>query len=130
MRSFLLLFMLLLANCGLKTNLIVYDDSAPEPELVKVSSLVDGDMLSLNLDMQGGVGAVLYQIDRAEVVPDCQCINKWLRFYESSASTQRSGLKRHIKLRQSEITYAFRVRAVDSLGRKSAWSKVFKARAK
>ena len=126
----LLIALLLFGACGKKTALIVYDDSAPEPVLESVASSVSANVLSLSLDMSGGGGAVSYQIDRAEVDPSCQCINNWLRFYESSASSQRSGLKRRVKLSYPDKIYAFRVRVVDSLGRKSAWSKVIKAKAK
>ena len=126
----LLLALLLFGACGKKTALIVYDDSTPAPKLANVSSVVEGDVLSLTLNISNGGGAVLYQIDRAEVDPTCRCIDHWFRFYESSGNAQRSGLQRNIKLRQPSTTYAFRVRAVDSLGRKSDWSKVFKAKAK
>ena len=118
-----------LVGCGLKTNLVVYDDSAPMPQIANLSYQVHGDMLDLALDIAGGSGAVFYQIDRTEVEPDCQCIGHWLRYYESSASTQRQGLVRHIKLRKSNVVYAFRLRVKDSLGRVSGWSQILKASA-
>ena len=121
-----MLSIVLLGACGKKTGLIVYDDSTPEPTIAALSSEVSGQMLQLQLDIAGGSGAVVYQIDRAKIDPNCQCINNWLRYYESSPSTQRTGLQRNIKIRQPEIAYAFRVRVMDSIGRKSAWSKVIK----
>jgi len=129
MRLLLPLCFLLLSSCGLKTDLVVYDDSAAEPQLARVSYQVVGSVLQLQLNIVGGSGMVLYQIDRAEVEPNCQCIGNWLRYYESSLSTQRMDLKRNIKLRNPQKTYAFRVRVKDELGRKSAWSKVFKVKA-
>jgi len=129
MRLLLPLCFLLFTSCGLKTDLVVYDDSAAEPQLASVSYQVVGQVLQLQLNIVGGSGMVLYQIDRTEVEPGCQCIGNWLRYYESSLSTQRMDLKRNIKLRHPEKTYAFRVRVKDELGRKSAWSKVFKVKA-
>ncbi|MDQ6979904.1 MAG: hypothetical protein Q9M46_00340 [Ghiorsea sp.] len=127
--NFLLAVLLVLAGCGLKTNLVVYDDSAPMPQIANLSYQVHGDKLELALDIAGGSGTVLYQIDRTEVEPDCQCIGHWLRYYESTADTQRKGLVHHIKLRQSNVVYAFRLRVKDSLGRVSGWSQVLKASA-
>jgi len=130
MRSFSLLVIFLLASCGLKTGLVVYDDSAPEPQLASISHQVVGKTVHIQLNITGGSNAVVYQIDRAKVDPDCKCINDWLRYYESSPSTQRNDLTRNIKLRNPDETYAFRVRVMDNLGRKSDWSKVFKVKAK
>lgn len=129
MRFVLPLCLMLLTSCGLKTGLVVYDDSAAEPELAHISYQVLGDVLQLQLNIAGGSGAVLYQIDRTEVEPDCQCIGHWRRYYVSSASAQRLDLKRNIKLRHVDKTYAFRLRVKDELGRVSAWSKVFKVKA-
>ncbi len=129
MRFVLPLCLLLLTHCGLKTDLVVYDDSAPKPQLSHLSYQVSGQVLQLALGIAGGSGAVLYQVDRAMVDPECQCIGNWLRYYESSPSQQRSGLKRNVRLRYPDKIYAFRVRAVDSLGRKSAWSQVIKVKA-
>jgi hypothetical protein len=83
----------------------------------------------LNVGIEGGSGAVFYQVDRAEVDPSCNCIANWLRYYESSPSSQRTHLQHHFKLLRADVVYAFRVRAVDSLGRKTAWSKVMKVEA-
>ncbi len=116
----------LLGACGKKTGLIVYDDSTPEPELTQVSFQTSATTFDLILSIQGGSGAVLYEVDRAEVDPSCNCIADWLRYYESSASAQRVGLEHHFKLSRKGIVYAFRVRAVDSIGRKTTWSKVMK----
>jgi len=124
----LVIALLLLGACGKKTSLIVYDDSAPEPELGQVSAQTSNQKFHLNLTIQGGSGAVLYQVDRAEVDPSCQCIAGWLRYYESSPSMQRNHLQHHFKLQKTDVTYAFRVRAVDNLGRKTAWSKVMKSK--
>jgi hypothetical protein len=125
----LVIVLLLLGACGKKTGLVVYDDSAPEPKLTRVFSSADAQSFHLNVDIEGGSGAVLYQVDRAEVDPSCHCIAQWLRYYESTPSMQHKGLAHHFKIRKQGITYAFRVRAVDSLGRKTAWSKVMKAEA-
>lgn len=123
MKSLVILSLLLFTGCGLKTGLVVYDDSAPLPELTALSYQQEADYLTFQLDILGGGGVVFYQIDRGKVDPDCQCISDWLRFYESSPSQQRIGLKRQIKMRSNAL-YAYRLRAVDSLGRQSAWSKV------
>jgi len=119
--------LLVLAGCGLKTNLVVYDDSAPMPQIANLSYQVHGDRLDLALDIAGGSGTVFYQIDRTEVEPNCQCIGHWLRYYESSPNTQRKGLVRHIKLRKSNVVYAFRLRVKDNLGRVSGWSQILQA---
>lgn len=129
MRFLLPLCFLLFTSCGLKTDLIIYDDSAAEPQLANVSHHVEGKVLQLQLNIVGGSGMVFYQIDRTEVEPGCQCIGHWLRYYESSLSPQRMGLKHNVKLRNPDKTYAFRIRVKDELGRKSAWSNVFKVKA-
>ena len=121
--------LLILAGCGLKTGLVVYDDSAPMPQIANLSYQVHGDKLDLQLDIAGGSGTVFYQIDRTELEPNCQCIGNWLRYYESSANTQRQGLVRHIKLRKSNVVYAFRLRVKDNLGRVSGWSQILKVSA-
>ena len=125
----IVVLLVLLASCGKKTGLIVYDDSAPEPELTQVSFQTSATTFDLFLSIQGGSGAVWYEVDRAEIDPSCNCIAGWLRYYESSPSAQRSGLEHHFKLRMQGMVYAFRVRAVDSIGRKTAWSKVMKTEA-
>jgi len=125
LQSMLVSGLLLLASCGLKTELVVYDDSASLPIISNISFQQQHDKISFKLDVQGGSGAVSYHIDRAIIASDCKCIGHWLRYYESSASNKRLALQRHIKLRPKTM-YAFRLRAVDSLGRKSAWSKVIK----
>ncbi|MDQ7004547.1 MAG: hypothetical protein Q9N67_06390 [Ghiorsea sp.] len=129
MRLFALALIFLLAGCGLKTGLIVYDDLSPEPQLASISHQVIGNAVQIQLSIIGGSDTVVYQIDRAKVDPDCKCVNDWLRYYESSPSTQRHDLKRNIKLQHVDETYAFRVRVMDSLGRKSDWSKVFQVKA-
>jgi len=128
-KVFCLLFLFMISSCGLKTDLVVYDDSAPEPQLSSISYQVAGNVLQLELNVVGGSGAVLYQVDRAEVEPDCQCVGHWLRYYVSSPSLQRNALKRNVKLRHPDKIYAFRVRVKDELGRSSAWSKVIKVKA-
>lgn len=107
----------------------MYDDSISEPQLTQVSSSVDTNTFHLNLGIEDGSGAVFYQVDRAEIDPSCNCIANWLRYFESSPSSQRSNLQHHFKLQRADVAYAFRVRAVDSLGRKTAWSKVMKVEA-
>ncbi|MDQ6989429.1 MAG: hypothetical protein Q9M19_06060 [Mariprofundaceae bacterium] len=124
-----LVLLLLVSGCGLKTGLVVYDDSAPLPSISQLSYQQDDAKITFSLDIKGGSGAVLYQIDRAEIEADCKCVGDWLRYYESSSSEQRLVLQRHIKLRTKQ-NYAFRLRVVDSLGRKSAWSKVIKTKGK
>jgi len=91
-----------------------------------VSYQVTDNMFRMQMDIIGGSGAVMYQVDRAEEEADCKCIGNWLRYYESTASEQRIALTRHIKLRRPHVIYAFRVRAKDTLGRVSVWSKVMK----
>ena len=124
-KRLILLLFLLPAGCGLKTDLVLYDD-APKPKIAALSATVNHAALHLKLDITGGSGAVFYQVDRAEIEPDCQCINHWMRYYESSPSMQRVGLQRNINIRRKGVAYAFRVRAKDSLGRTGPWSKVIK----
>jgi len=120
--------LLALGACGKKTGLIVYDDSTPEPVLTGVSSSSDVEMFHLTLSVQGGSDLILYQVDRAEVDPSCQCISQWLRYYESSPSAKRTNLQHHFKLQRADVAYAYRVRAVDSIGRTTAWSKPMKTK--
>jgi len=127
----LLFSSLLLFGCGQKTGLVVYDDSVPLPTIGKLSieqiQIGKDDVMHFTLDITGGSGAVAYQIDQGDVDSSCECITNWLRYYESSPSIHRSGLTRNIKLRNTNLSHAFRVRVVDSLGRKSVWSKVFRS---
>jgi len=123
----ILLGLFFLAGCGLKTNLVVYDDSAPLPEIAQLSSQMTPKALTIQLDIRGGSGLVFYEVDRTEIEPNCKCIGHWLRYYVSSPSAQRQGLQRHMKLRQGTI-YAYRVRVGDALGRKSVWSKAIKSK--
>ncbi|OIQ01092.1 MAG: hypothetical protein AUK35_00580 [Zetaproteobacteria bacterium CG2_30_46_52] len=116
---------LLLASCGLKTNLIVFDHSVPLPELSALTFVYEKDMLALDISISGGGGAVAYQIDRAEIDPNCACLGNWLRYYESSPNAQREHLQRKLKLR-ADKDFAFRVRVSDALGRLSPWSKVIR----
>ena len=113
--------LLLLSACGLKTDLIVYDDTMMAPKLELVSHAVEGERLTVYLNILEGCNAVFYQVDRAEVDPNCKCLGLWRRYYQSTPSEQRTGLKRVIKLRQDK-EHAYRIRAVDSLGRTSDWS--------
>ncbi len=117
--------MLLLTGCGLKTGLVVYDDSAPMPELSHLNYQLTKENITLSLTIQGGSGAVLYQIDRAVIEQDCKCVGNWLRYYESSPTTTGQLLQRSMKL-HPELFYAFRVRVMDSLGRKSGWSRTIR----
>ncbi|MDX8384357.1 MAG: hypothetical protein R8M45_09765 [Ghiorsea sp.] len=120
----LLALILLVTGCGLKTDVVAYDD-APMPSISQLAHQQRDMEISFELDIQGGSGAVVYQIDRAVIEADCKCIGGWLRYYESSPSNKRLGLQRHIKLRPQKH-YAFRLRAMDSLGRKSVWGNIIR----
>lgn len=121
---------LILTGCGRKEAPQVVVDTAP-PEVVELQSVVSGNSLRLDFRLTGGQGGVGYQIDRAEIDPHCDCPSFWRRYFEAypNAEMRKAAQYKMINLKGGDMEYAFRIRAVDSLGRLSPWSKVIRAKA-
>jgi len=134
MRKFLLLFVItafLLAGCGRKEPPQPMAESAP-PVLISVEHIIAGNSLQLDIKMSGGANGIGYQIDRAEIDPHCNCPGIWRRHHEElpqAKNFKRPSISQLVNLKSSKIEYVFRVRAVDSLGRFSEWSRTIRARA-
>jgi hypothetical protein len=121
---------LILAGCGRKEPPVPMAVSAP-PAIVSMSHDVHVNTLELDLVLTGGgEGGVGYQIDRAPIDPYCKCPGFWRRYLEVPAQPSLVGTKTKvlIDLRGGTIAYAFRIRAVDAIGRLGPWSKIIQAR--
>ena len=122
--------LLALAGCGRKEPPVPMSSSAP-PSIVSMTHDVHVNTLELELVLTGGgEGGVGYQIDRAPIDPYCNCPGFWRRYREVPAQPALVGVntKVLIDLRGGTIAYAFRIRAVDSLGRLGPWSEIIRAR--
>ena len=134
MRKILLILALsalVIAGCGRKEPPQPVADSAP-PAIVSIEHIIAGNSLKLEITLSGGSGGIGYQIDRAEIDPYCKCPGEWRRYVEEVPSPKnfdKSSLQHLINLRSSDVAFAFRVRAVDILGRFSEWSAPIRAQA-
>ena len=121
---------LTLAGCGRKEPPVPVADTAP-PAIVSIKHAVHVNALEVDMVLTAGdPGGVGYQIDRARVDPYCKCVSFWRRYRVEQATPQRVGAKTKvlIDLRGGKFEYAFRIRAVDAMGRLGPWSKVIRAR--
>jgi predicted small lipoprotein YifL len=121
---------LALAGCGRKEPPVPMAVSAP-PAIVSIKHSVHVNTLELDLVLTGGgEGGVGYQIDRAPIDPYCNCPGFWRRYREVPAQRALVGAntKVLIDLRGGTIAYAYRIRAVDAIGRLGPWSKIIQAR--
>jgi predicted small lipoprotein YifL len=122
--------LLALAGCGRKEPPVPMAVSAP-PAIVSIKHSVHVNTLELDLVLTGGgEGGVGYQIDRAPIDPYCNCPGFWRRYREVPAQRALVGAntKVLIDLRGGTIAYAYRIRAVDAIGRLGPWSKIIQAR--
>ena len=126
MRKLLLILSLLLAfsACGRKeAPQPVVEDMGP-PEIVALSHQQNGNIISLDFTLQGGKGGIGYQIERAEMDPYCKCPGMWRMYFEQPtlASQQGKAMSHLLPLKKIDVEFAFRIRAVDAIGRLSPWS--------
>jgi len=131
MRNVLLICMiagLALAGCGRKEP--PQPVASKPPQLVHLEHALHINSLEINVVVTGQARGVGYQVDRAEFDPYCKCPNFWRRYFERTPVPKQSGkvLTKLINVGQGKKAYYFRVRAIDSLGRFSAWSKPFLVR--
>lgn len=120
---------MLVAGCGLKQPPHVLPTGAP-PQIVDLTSEVNGPALVLNFRLLGSARGVGYQIDRAEIDPYCKCPSMWRRYFDQPALPQQVNepLKKLISLGSYRV-YLFRIRAVDVEGNLGEWSKPIRAQA-
>ncbi|MES0372420.1 MAG: hypothetical protein ABUK11_09105 [Mariprofundaceae bacterium] len=120
---------LVLGGCGRKEPPQPMAD-APAPKIVSFKHSVESNALYLTLKISGGAYAVGFQVDRAEIDPSCKCPSFWRRLFEEVPSKKHldKEISKLIWLKQ-EREYAFRVRAIDALGRFSEWTSPFLAKA-
>ncbi len=114
-----------LAGCGLKQPPQAVADQPPQ--LIRLEHALHINSLEINVVLAGQARGVGYQIDRAELDPYCKCPGFWRRYFERTPVPKQTGrvLTKLINVGQGEKAYYFRVRAIDSLGRFSAWGKPF-----
>jgi len=121
---------LTLSGCGRKEPPQPVASDAP-PAIVKVSHTLEGNIVRITIESSGGSGGIGFQMDRAEIDPYCNCPGFWRRYHEQTPRAENFGnpLSQLVTLKSLEKEYAFRVRAIDALGRFSEWSKVIRVRA-
>jgi hypothetical protein len=121
---------LVLSGCGRKEPPQPVTSNAP-PAIVEISHIVEGNILRISMELSGGSDGIGFQVDQAEIDPYCNCPGFWRRYREKSPHPQNfdKPLSQLITLKSLEKEYAFRVRAIDALGRLSEWSKVIRVRA-
>lgn len=121
--------LLALGGCGKKE--FPQPDTSKPLQLIDLKATKEVNVLHLHFTIVGGYGNVGYQIDRAEVDPTCSCLTDWQRFFEQPPLPGQKGtiVERNLNLLDPSRTFAFRIRAVDSVGSLSPWSKPIRARA-
>jgi len=121
---------LLVTGCGRKEPPQVLAKGAP-PQLVDLTSEVNGPALVLNFRLLGSERGVGYQIDRAEMDPYCKCPTMWRRHYEQPAMARQVNepLKKLVNLGSYNREFLFRIRAVDADGNLGEWSEPIHAQA-
>ncbi len=125
-----LVIALALAGCGRKEPPVPMAESAP-PVIVSMTHAVHVNVLAIDVVLNGGgAGGVGYQVDRAPIDPYCNCPGFWRRYQTQPAQPSLAGVHTKIllDLRGGTIAYAFRIRAVDAIGRLGPWSKIIRAR--
>lgn len=133
MRKILLILAVLalsLNACGRKEPPQPMVNDTP-PVLTKVSHVVSGNIVKIEVESRGGSNGIGFQIDRTEIDPYCNCPGFWRRYHEERPFAGNFGkpLSQVITLKDLSKEYLFRVRAIDSLGRFSDWSKVIRVHA-
>jgi len=117
-------------SCGRKEPPQVIGEGPP-PAIAEMTHEIEGNILVLNLRLQGGADGIGYQVDRTEIDPYCKCPGFWRRFFDRPPAPELAGrlLQKNINLKTTVEEYVFRIRAVDGLGRLGPWSKPFRAQA-
>jgi len=132
MRNLLLIItvtLLVLTGCGRKEPpQPVMSDAMPT--LTQVNHVVSGNVVNIEVEISGGSHGIGFQIDRAEIDPYCNCPGFWRRYQEQTPRAENFGkpLSQVINLKDPNKEFAFRVRAIDALGRFSDWSKIIRVR--
>jgi len=129
--AFVLILALALGGCGRKEAPQPIAEEAP-PVITAISHTMAGNVLKIEMKISGGSYGLGYQIDRAEIDPYCKCPGFWRRYQEQQPTKEnldKENFSELIPLRAPDVEFAFRVRAIDALGRFSEWSRVIRAKA-
>lgn len=129
--AMILVLALALSGCGRKEAPQPVAEQAP-PAITAISHTMAGNLLKIEMKISGGSYGLGYQIDRAEIDPYCKCPGFWRRYQEQQPTKEnldKENFSELIPLRVLDVEYAFRVRAIDALGRFSEWSQVIRAKA-
>ncbi len=118
-----------LGGCGRKE--MPQPDTSKPLRIVDLQSVKEVSVLQLTFTILGGSDMVGYQIDRAEIDPICDCLTAWRRNFEQAPLPGQKAkvLTRNLKLLSHKREFAFRIRAVDSVGNLSPWSAPMRGRA-
>lgn len=126
----IIIILLALTGCGRKEPPVPMAETAP-PRIVSIKHDIHLNVLEVDMLLDSGdPNGVGYQIDRAPIDPYCNCVGFWRRYRSEQprASWLGAKVKVMLNLGGGTYTYAFRIRAVDALGRLGSWSKVIRAR--
>jgi len=132
MRNLFLVGMVLvvaLVGCGRKE--MPQADTSKPLQLINFEHQKVINLLQFQFTIVGGVGMVGYQIDRGEIDRHCNCVVLWQRYYEQPTIPKQKGviMVKNLKLLSHKREFAFRMRAVDSMGNLGAWTAPVRARA-
>jgi len=124
----ILLAMYMVVGCGRKEPPQAWiDKGQPRIDALKVTNAISSKRVTLTL--AGGEGGLGYQVERSELDPYCQCPSTWTPFAELPPARRNEGtpLDRMLVFEIGGHYYAYRIRAIDALGRLGKWSKTLQA---
>ncbi len=126
----LIIAALLFTACGRKEAPQVMASNTP-PKISKLAISHSENVMKLTFHLDGGVGGIGYQLDRAELDPYCKCPDMWRRYFEQQPHSLNTGkeITKVIRMEAGTHRFLYRLRAIDSEGRLGAWSKTIHAKA-
>lgn len=125
----LLSVIIALTSCGRKEPPQALSNNVA-PSIIEMKLEESYAVIRMTLRLQGDNGGVGFQIDRAELDPYCKCPSMWRRFVEEAPHRKNLGkdIVKMIRVEAGENHYLYRVRAIDTEGRFSKWSKTIQAK--
>lgn len=126
----LVIMALLLTACGRKELPQLAASNTP-PAIKQLNIDHSENVMRLSFYLNGGVGGIGYQLDRAELDPYCKCPDMWQRYFEQQPHSLNQGkeITKVIRMEAAKHRFLYRLRAVDSEGHLGAWSKTIHAKA-